>query len=130
MAEELSIFRLYLMRLLFLLNFVMLGADVWPQLIHHPGPWDPVRGVAVSFWAALSTLSLLGIRYPVKMLPVLLMQLAYKSIWLIAVYLPMGNDGGTGLTRVMTGGVIVDLAVIPWPYVFAAYVKACGDRWR
>ena len=129
MFEQTSTFRLYLIRLLFLLNFVALGLSVWPQMINHPGPWDPVKGVAFSFWAALSTLSALGLRYPLKMVPLLLMQLLYKSIWLIAVYLPMGTDGGTGLTRVMAGGVIVDLVVIPWSHVLSAYVKTPGDRW-
>jgi len=72
MSEETSTFRLYLMRLLYLLNFVLLGLDVWPGIINHVGAWDPVKGVAFSFWAALSALSGLGLRYPLKMLPLLL----------------------------------------------------------
>lgn len=131
MSEETSTFRLYLMRLLYLLNFVLLGLDVWPELIKHEGAWDPVRGVAFSFWAALSALSGLGLRYPLKMLPLLLLQLLYKSIWLIAVALPLRSAGvSTNLTRTMAIGVVVDLIVIPWPYVLATYVKKRGDRWR
>ena len=49
MSEQVSIFRLYLMRLLYLLNFVMLGLSVWPEIINHAGAWDPVKGVAFSF---------------------------------------------------------------------------------
>lgn len=131
MSEEASTFRLYLMRLLYLGNLVFLGLDVWPRLINHVGAWDPVKGVAFSFWAALSALSGLGIRYPLKMLPVLLLQLLYKSIWLIAVYLPLRSAGqSTDLTKVMVMGVVADLIVIPWPYVLATYVKNRGDRWR
>jgi len=131
MSEETSTFRLNLMRLIYLGNLVFLGLNVWPELIRHEGAWDPVKGVAFSFWAALSVLSGLGVRYPLKMLPVLLMQLVYKSIWLIAVYLPLRSAGvSTGLTRTMAIGVVVDLIVIPWPYVLATYVKKPGDRWR
>jgi len=131
MSEETSTLRLYLMRLLYLGNFVFLGLNVWPELIKHEGAWDPVKGVAFSFWAALSALSALGIRYPLKMLPLLLMQLVYKSIWLIAVYLPLRSAGvSTDLTRVMVIGAVVDLIVIPWPYVLRTYVKQRGDRWR
>ena len=43
MSEEVSTFRLYLLRLLYLLNFGLLGLDVWPALINHPGEWDPVK---------------------------------------------------------------------------------------
>ena len=102
-----------------------------PEIINHAGAWDPVKGVAFSFWAALSTLSALGLRYPLKMLPLLLLQLLYKSIWLIAVALPQWSAlRSTELTRVMLSGVVVDLIVIPWPYVLANYVKMRGDRWR
>ena len=131
MSEQTSMFRLYLMRLLYLLNFVMLGLQVWPAIINHVGAWDPVKGVAFSFWAALSALSIVGLRYPLKMVPLLLLQMLYKSIWLIAVYLPLRSAGqSTDLTKIMVGGVVVDLIVIPWPYFLATYVKKRGDRWK
>src|SRR5262249_5040537 len=87
-AHEVHPLRLYLMRLLYLLNFLFLGVQVWPELFHHAGPWDPVKGVAFSFWAALSTLCALGIRHPLRMTPVLLMQFLYKLIWLVAIAWP------------------------------------------
>ena len=129
--SDVSTFRLYLMRLLYLLTFVLLGSQVWPELINHEGPWDPVKGVAISFWAALSALSGLGLRYPLKMLPLLLLQLLYKSLWVIAVALPLWSAfRSIELTKVMAYGAVVDLIVIPWPYVLANYVKKPGDRWR
>ena|SRR5205807_5600527 len=131
MSEDVSTFRLYLMRLLYLLNFVLLGLQVWPVIINHQGAWDPVRGVAFSFWAALSALAGLGIRYPLKMLPLLLLQLLYKSIWVIAIALPLWSAfRSIELTKVMAIGAVVDLIIIPWPYVLVTYVKKRGDRWR
>lgn len=131
MSEDVSTFRLYLMRFAYLANFAGLGLSVWPAIINHTGAWDPVKGVAFCFWAALSALAGLGIRYPLKMLPLLFLQLLYKSIWLIAVYLPLSSAGhSTGLTKDMVGGVVMDLIVIPWPYVLDHYVKQRGDRWR
>ena len=129
-SRETSLLRLYLMRLLYLMNFLLLGLDVWPAIINHEGTWDPVRGVAFSFWAALSTLSVLGLRYPLKMVPLLLLQLLYKLIWLAAVALPMWSAiRSTDLGRAMSIGVIVDLLIIPWGFVFVNYVKRPGDRW-
>ena len=131
MSDETSIYRLYLMRLLYLLNFVLLGLQAWPVLINHTGAWDPVRGVAWSVWAALSALAGLGVRYPLKMLPLLLMQMLYKSIWVIAVALPLWSTfRSMELTKVMAYGAVVDLIVIPWPYVLANYVRKPGDRWK
>ena len=131
MSEETSTLRLYLMRFVYLGNFVFLGLNVWPALINHVGEWDPVRGAAFSFWAALSLLSGLGLRYPLRMLPLILLQLLYKSIWLIAVALPLSSAGrSTSMTNIFLAGVVADLIVIPWPYVFENYVKKPGDRWR
>ena len=131
MSEATSTFRLYLMRLLYLGNFLFLGLNVWPGIINHVGEWDPVKGVAFSFWAALSALSGLGLRYPLKMVPLLLLQLVYKSIWVFAVALPLWSTfRSIELTKVMGLGAVVDLLVIPWPYVLATYVRKGGDRWR
>lgn len=131
MSREVSTIRLYLMRVLYLLNFAMLGFDVWPAIIRHGSSWDPVKGVAFSFWGALSAVSVLGLRYPLGMLPLLLLQLAYKSIWLLAVALPQWSTvGSTGLAKAMVIGLILDLIGIPWRYAVAHYVRRPGDRWR
>lgn len=131
MADEVSMLRLYLMRLLYLLNFVLLGLDVWPALFKHEGAWDPLHGVAFSFWAALSALSALGLRYPLKMVPLLLLQLLYKLVWLTAVALPQWSAvRSTDLAKAMMIGVVLDLVAIPWPYVLANYARMRGERWR
>ena len=131
MPKDVSTLRLYVMRFVYLLNFVLLGLDVWPALFRHQGAWDPVKGVAFSFWAALSLLSGLGLRYPLKMVPLLLLQLVYKAVWLAAVALPMWSAvRSTDLARAMVIGVVVDVLGIPWSYVLASYMKERGDRWR
>ncbi|HEX8799158.1 MAG TPA: hypothetical protein VF772_11120 [Terriglobales bacterium] len=131
MPKDVSTLRLYVMRFVYLLNFVLLGLDVWPALFRHQGAWDPVKGVAFSFWAALSLLSGLGLRYPLKMVPLLLLQLVYKAVWLAAVALPMWSAvRSTDLTRAMVIGVVVDVLGIPWSYVLASYMKERGDKWR
>jgi len=131
MHKGVSTLRLYLMRALYLLNFVLGILYVWPGLIRREGLSDPLHVVAISFWAALFTLSALGLRYPLKMLPLIFTQLFYKSVWLIAFGLPLWLAGRTpDLTDGMVFGVVLDLIVIPWPYVLANYVKERGDRWR
>lgn len=67
---EVSSFRLYL-RALYLLMAVGLGLTIWPQVIHHP---ITMRGSTSSLPAAVSVLAVLGIRYPLQMLPLLLLR--------------------------------------------------------
>ena len=65
---------------------------------------------------------------PLKMIPLLLMQILYKLIWLIIVAYPLWSAGhligssAQELANINLKGVIVDLFVIPWPYVFKNYV--------
>ena len=133
--DDVSMLRLYVLRLLYLGNFVGLALNVWPALVSPAEPVAPLPGVAFAFWAALSTLSALGLRYPLKMLPVLFMQLFYKSVWLLAVALPLSSSGQwsssvAGLFKVMVMGAVADLLIIPWPYVLANYVRKPGDAWK
>ncbi len=65
------------------------------------------------------------------MAPLLLLQMLYKSIWVLAVALPLWSTfRSIELTKIMAMRAAVDLIVIPWPYVIANYVKKPGDRWR
>lgn len=131
MPERTTTFRLYLLRALYLLNFAMLGLDVWPDLLSKGGAWDPMTGVAFAFWGALSVVSILGLRYPVGMIPLLLLQFVYKLVWLFAVGLPQWDAvRSLELTSAMLVGLAIDLVVIPWPYVYRNYVKKPGARWR
>lgn len=83
-TPEVSIFRLYLLRAAYLLLVVGLGITVWPTMIHHP-QWTLWHGVGKSMLAAISVLAILGIRYPLKMLPLLFFEVTWKSIWLVAI---------------------------------------------
>jgi hypothetical protein len=115
----------------YLLNFALLGSDVWPSIVFHQKVWEPVPGVAYSFWGALSALSVLGIRYPLAMLPLLFMQLVYKAVWLLAVARPVGFSGAAKeMTAVFAVGLALDIVAIPWPYVVSRFVRGRGDRWR
>lgn len=92
------------MRVMYLLNLVLLGSDVWPQLLHPAAPLQATNGVAYSFWASLSALSAMGLRYPLTMMPLLLMQLLYKMIWLLAVALPLRSRGASFDIQVLQSG--------------------------
>ena len=131
---DVSTFRLYLMRAFYLL-FLGLGSYIWPAMIHHATPWNLMYGEANSLLAGLSVLFALGIRYPLQMLPVLLFELLWKSIWLVAIALPLWSAHQLDADTLETSGIflrtiVICLVVIPWPYVLANYVKKPGDRWR
>ncbi|WP_038487870.1 hypothetical protein [Collimonas arenae] len=133
--NDVSLFRLYLLRALYLLIVVGLGAVViWPGFISHHKPWELMEGVVQCMLAAFWLLAILGLRYPLLMLPVLLWELAWKSIWLIVVAAPLWSSGqmddATLAMAITILWVVIVPFVIPWRYVFVHYVQKRGDRWR
>jgi hypothetical protein len=129
-----STFRLYLLRAGYLLIAVGLGMQIWPALIHHVTTMELMHGVVTCMLGALSALALLGIRYPLQMLPLLFFEMAWKGIWLLMVALPRWSgdrmDAGTAETAFACLFVVIFPIVVPWSYVFENYVKKAGDPWR
>lgn len=122
-----SLFRLNLMRVLFIVMFLVLGLDVWEALINSKTPIDPMKGIALSFWAALATLPILWLKNPLKVIPILLLQLSYKIIWLAFIAYPLWVVDELELSTVANLaksnfiGAILDILVIPWAYFIKKY---------
>jgi len=131
--NEVSLFRLYLLRALYLLVVVGLGIMVWPGVIQR-AKWELMEGVVACMLAAFSALSVFGLRYPLQMLPVLLWELLWKAIWLLVVVLPLWSAGQMDESTAMVASqclmVVIIPFIIPWRYVFDHYVRKRGDRWR
>ena len=83
---------------------------------------------------ALSLLSFLGLRHPLKMLPILLFELGWKFIWVAVVVVPLWTadqlDPATLSVFYSCLVVLIVLAVVPWRHVLAQYVRQQGDPWR
>jgi hypothetical protein len=130
--SELPLWRLYLLRAMYALIGLAQGARMVSVLWHH-APLD--RGVMPSLLAAMCLLDLIGIKYPRRMLPLLLFELAWKATWFLGYGLPQWSSGQAPPTfgedfPAITAGVIIMSLVIPWGYVWRQYVMAPGDRWR
>jgi hypothetical protein len=125
MDRELSTVRLYSLRFFYLLNALVIGIGVWPAIVIPEKPWDLTHSVAYSLYAGYSLLMLVGVGLPLRMLPLLLLQILYKLIWLFGVACPMWRDGHlslvSGTMKFFALVVLLDLLFIPWPYVFQHY---------
>jgi hypothetical protein len=133
-AATVSLPRLYILRLGYLLVAVGIAVTKWPLLINHDVRWPLFEGVETCMLVAMSLLAFLGLRYPLQMLPILLFELGWKFIWVAAVVVPLWIadqlDPATLNVFYSCLVVLIVLAVIPWRYVVAHYVKKQGDPWR
>ena len=133
--DELSTTRLNVLRATYLVIALAMGAQIWPLILNHPANVEHMRGVTRAFLGALTLLSLLGARYPVKMLPLMLFELAWKTIWVAAFGVPLWLthqlDSATAETmQACLMGVVLVPLVLPWGYVIRHYFREPGDRWR
>lgn len=105
-----------------------LGIILVPETIKSTFTWpveEPVAfGIIGSVYLAFGLLSILGLRSPLKFVPVLLLQLFYKSIWFIGVVLPLWITAhfpsyAIPTVIIFATFIIGDLIAIPFSYVFA-----------
>jgi hypothetical protein len=106
----------------------------WPDVIGYDRSMPLYEGVVAVLLTAMSILAFLGLRYPIRLLPILLFECLWKLIWLSVVALPavVAGDVDEAMSDVMYSCslVVIILAVVPWRYVWQTYVTAKGDRWR
>jgi hypothetical protein len=119
---------IYLLRALYSLMFVFLGYDAWSHILTFDGTWEPRAAAAWSVWAAYSLLALLGLRHPLRMLPIILLEIVYKGIWLVVVAFPLWSAGklAGSPAEEMTYSflwVVLPILATPWRYVFETYFR-------
>ena len=136
--SEVSTFRLYLLRAMYVFMVVGLAIFKLGPAILHPENLSPQDSVVLSVLGGFALLAVVGIRYPIKMLPLLFFEFVWKVIWVLAFGLPLLLSGGLEpnvsfggtetLINCLLGIVLVPL-VTPWGYVFKQYLRAPGARW-
>jgi hypothetical protein len=118
---------IYAMRLIYVLMFLVLGKDCVSHILSHAGAWEPLDAMAWSVWTAFAALGLLGVFHTVRMVPMLLLEVAYKLLWLALVAYPLWRDGtlagssAEGMAAAYAW-VVLPIVAIPWPYVMRTFV--------
>ena len=133
--HDVSVTRLNVLRAMYLFIAVGLGLTVWPSILAptdiNAGPGSVIRALL----GALALLCVLGLRYPLQMIPILLFELLWKLIWVVASAVPMWQKLGLDnyatetLFACAMGLVLVPLS-LPWGYVYKQYFKTPGSPWR
>lgn len=103
---------------------IILIPNVIRSVFRFPGQDPIVFGILGSAYVAFGLVSILGLRSPLKFVPLLLLQLGYKVIWLVAVVMPLLFSDGLPLhaallLAIFMTYIIGDLIAIPFPYVFS-----------
>lgn len=126
--------RVNALRVGYLLMAVVMGFFVWQQILLEPGPWPASRVIAKTMLASLALLSLFAVRYPLHMLPLMLLETLWKTLAILLIILPawLSNRLAPDL-RVLFGeciGITLTYLVIPWRYVWVRYIEHPAEAWR
>jgi hypothetical protein len=131
---QVPLWRLYFLRAVYLLLAVGGSFISWAEILDPAASWKFMNGVVVCMLGALSLLALLGVRYPLQMLPLLFWEISWKLIWLLRIALPAWRSGhidpavSSNLFSCVL--VILVIAAVPWSYVWRHYLSKPGDPWR
>lgn len=118
---------IYLLRLVFALMAVFLGADTWTHIAAFDGVWEPAAAAAWCMWAGFSLLAIIGVVNPLKMLPLVMLEIFYKVLWLVIVAYPLwsANELAGSRAQEMASAftwVVLPMIAMPWRYAFTTYV--------
>jgi hypothetical protein len=118
---------IYLLRLLFILMFLVLGKTAWSHILSSNGSWSPAEAAAWCVWGSYSVLSVIGIIRPLKMLPIILLEILYKVLWLILIAYPLWSTNqliGSPAEEMTRSFLWVALPILamPWKYAFETYI--------
>ncbi len=100
---------------------LLVAPTIAMPLLGFPAEEPIVTGVAYSMWVSFGILSVLGLRSPLKYVPVLLLQFGYKVVWFLAVFAPVALSGSLPLfalpmAALFSTMIIGDIFAIPWRY--------------
>ena len=112
---------------MYALVVVGLGLTVIPGLFTHQGPNDANTAVT-SMLSGCALLCVLGLRYPLAMLPILFWEIAWKTIWLLVYAWPAWRAGPLDAYTQSTAfaclmGIILTPIAVPWGYVIDTYLR-------
>ncbi|MFW9827674.1 MAG: hypothetical protein ACFFEY_08785 [Candidatus Thorarchaeota archaeon] len=97
--------------------------DIMISILGAPAQDPYIYGVAGAFWLGMALLSILGLFDPLKYVPILLLQIIYKALWIFAVFIPnVIVDGAQFYTIfvliVFIVFIVGDILAIPFKTVF------------
>ena len=132
--HDISTLRLNLLRGGYLLLVVGIGAGMWPVLLRVGPGLELMHGATLSMLCAVGLLALLGLRHPLRMLPLLMFEMTWKAIWMLRIAVPLWSadrlDANFMATVAACAVALVFPFIIPWSYVLDTYVRLPADPWK
>ncbi|MBN8504969.1 MAG: hypothetical protein J0L58_10865 [Burkholderiales bacterium] len=123
---------LLLLRSFYLLMAVGGAFTFWPGVLQPEAHTGGAHTVVSALLATITGLALLGVWRPLRMLPLLLVELLWKAVWVMAFALPLLRAGQTtpalveNLFACGLGLVLIPL-IVPWRWLWRSWRASDGS---
>ena len=133
--NDVPLWRLNLLRAFYLLVTLGLTVSFGPSMFQHTDLWAQRKGETGALLSGLAILCVWGLRYPLQMLPLLIFELIWKAVWLVAIAYPLWLNGAITPAVQETvvaclAGVVLTPLVLPWRYIAHHYFRKPAERFR
>ncbi|MDT9002444.1 hypothetical protein RQP53_24395 [Paucibacter sp. APW11] len=133
--NDVPLWRLNLLRAFYLLVTVGLALSFGPSMFQHSDLWAQRKGETAALLSGLAILCVWGLRYPLQLLPLLIFELIWKTVWLAAIAYPLWRAGAItpavqGTAEACLMGVVLTPLVLPWRYIAHHYFRKPAERFR
>lgn len=133
-APPVALWRTWGLRLIFAAMAIVLSTEQWSYILGGTADWSEWQGLGHCMLATLGPLAILGVFHPIKLLPLMLFEIAWKTVWLLGIALPawLGDRIVPDIVNVPASsiGIVVVSMLIPWRYVWWRYVVQPAEPWR
>jgi len=132
--RQVSPLRLNCLRAMYLFIVAGFGTFLLPSILFPAHALEPLEAVTNYMLLAFWLLAIPGLLYPLQMLPVLLWEIIWKTVWVLMVALPQWRSGH--LERFTENNLawipilLACYAAVPWGYVFHNYLRKSPEPWR
>lgn len=131
--DAVSVVRRNLLRGCHLLLVVGLGLTAWPRLLTAAPDRPLMDGVVDAMLCGMQLLAILGLIAPLRMLPVILFDIVWKVLWVVAVAIPAWLGGavtpGISETLVACAWAIPFVIVVPWRWAYTTLIRGV-EPWK
>lgn len=128
-----STLRLTLLRACYAVLVVGLSLRYGPVFVEGLYSLPRMDGVVVALLSAMGLLSVVGLFSPIRMLPVLIFEIAWKLIWVSTVALPKWLDGALDeatLSILFNCAVALPFVfIVPWRHVAMTFLTSADPLW-
>lgn len=123
--------RIWGLRIIFAAMVIVLGSKQWSHILAGTSDWPAWEGLGRTMLATLATLAVIGVFRPLKVLLLMIYEMSWKILWLMAIALPAWLDGRTVPSIVNVTATCIGMAIltilIPWHFVWSHYIAGRAE---